>query len=605
MPLSLLKHSVLSGFILALIACGGGGSSSDDGSDSDSNDLINPPIGDNIIPQTDEKPETELEAARFLQRATFGATEESVAELMNMGYSRWIDKQLNMPYVKKIMDKHPVSGVLRNRGLAEIPEFEMGPYQTLYLQDIGKPSSERSLIQLNQIWLYKAINDPDQLKQRIAFALSQIMVASGVEKLQADAGMRYLDLMLKNSNGHFRQLLEDVTLNPLMGNFLDMAGNAKAGTKKNSVADENYAREVLQLFSLGLYELNMDGTRKQNSDGNFIDTYQQSDVEEYARAFTGWSYQSSFRGFFHKGKYADLYTTMKFFPGYHDTGTINLLGGKSIAGEDGSESLRITLDSIAEHQNVAPFISKQLIQKFVKSNPTPAYVERVARAFKRSDGNIGVTVKALLLDSENLRPSSTEEILKVKEPLLGYVQVLRATHAKPRSGKYAGRQEPSLNLRSQFAQAPVQAPSVFNFFKPEYAPASFTHCEGSRTPGTPDCPVAPELEVYDDIQYIRMMNTLQGKILHNNLPYNPKGNAQILRVDLRNLFNINAETRELRRDSLNKGIEIYILGHKMPKALKTQVDRLQASELVNNSTKNIVKETLALVVGSPQFWVQR
>lgn len=606
---SLYKSFMAAGLTVLLTACGGGGGggSSDGGSGGGGSGTggSTTPVGDGIIPENDAKPATELEAARFLQRASFGPNKESVQELMEIGYSAWIDKQLNMPYVTQMNDNHPVSGALKKAGRRGVEAYEMGPYQTEFIRIAGY-RDEGSLINTNRVWLMKAIDGQDQLKQRVAFALSQIMVAS-TNNLQADAGMRYLDLLLKNTNGTYRQLLEDVTLNPLMGDYLDMAGNAKAGTKKNSVADENYAREVLQLFSIGLYELNMDGTRKRDSQNNFIDTYQQEDVEEYARAFTGWSYPSSIRGFFHKGKVADLYNPMRFFPEYHDTGEIRLLGDKTISGNDPDLSLGTTLDSIAEHPNVAPFISKQLIQKLVKSNPTPAYVERVATVFNRSGGNIGVAVKALLLDPENL--NSTEgEIQKVKEPLLGYLQLLRATGARMKGDtQYPGRRESSFPLRSRFAQAPMQAPSVFNFFKPEFAPASFPGCGGSETPGTPECTVAPELEIYSDLSYISMMNAMQNKVLNYNFPYNQRSAAhpQNLHVDLHKLFDKSLEDRERVKESLNKNIEIYVLGHEMPQELKTQIDKLQSSELVTNSTRTIVKETLALIVGSPQFWVQR
>lgn len=597
---------LLSGLMLFLLtACGGGGGNSSNNSDQNEK-TPDAAVGDGIIPANNSKPATELEAARFLQKASFGPDRQSVQELMELGYSRWIDKQLNIPYQTQIMAEHPVSMALKSAGRSPVQSFEMGPYQTQYLKIRGY-RDEGSMLNLNRVWLNKAINDPDQLKQRVAFALSQIMVTS-TNHLQADAGMRYLDLLLKNSNATFRQLLEDVTLNPLMGDYLDMAGNAKAGTRKNSVADENYAREVLQLFSVGLYKLNTDGTRQQSSDGEFIDTYQQADVEEYARAFTGWSYPSSIRGFFHKGKVADLYNSMKFFPQYHDNGNISLLGGKTIAGSDGVESLRITLDSIAEHANVAPFISKQLIQKLVKSNPTPAYVGRVATIFNRSGGHIGITVKALLLDPESLN-GEQQTIHKVKEPLLGYLQLLRATAAKPLSGKYPGRQEISFPLRSRFSQAPLQSPSVFNFFKPEYAPASFVRCEGSKTPGTPDCPVAPELQIYNDLSYISLMNTMQNKVLKYSKPGNRSSGhyRQNLHLNLNQIIDEKSDIIDYAEfiAALNKNIEIYILGHEMPIELNAQINKLQASELVSNNRRTVIRETLALVVGSPQFWMQR
>lgn len=525
----------------------------------------------------------DIAGAAFLQKASFGANRNSLSELKRLGYAQWVDQQLAIPYEEEVFD----AGTEGNREIGEIP---LGPYQKFSRANLDLVESYYPYI-LNAVWLHQVLERDDQLKQRIAFALSEIMVISDVSRVQAHAGFHYLDTLLKYSNGSYRELLEAVTLNPMMGGYLDMAGNAKAGTRPNSVADENYAREVLQLFSLGLYQLNPDGSHVTDENGNSLDTYTQQDVEEYARAFTGWSYKAS-ASYFYPGQYADRYNPMVFFSKYHDSDEIRLLNGVTVSGEDGEASLEIVLDSIASHANVAPFIGKQLIQKFVKSNPSPEYIARVSAAFNASGGNVGQTVKAVLLDSESLNPGESAGIAyKVKEPLLAYIQLLRAFEAKPKQGELVGNGT-NLKWSTVFGQAPLQSPSVFNFFTPQYAPASLP--EGS---------VAPELQIYDQIRYVRMLNLLQWTLLWNSqATADSVSNDNTLLVDFEWLVDKTQTDKQAVQASLNAALEVYVLGQAMSDELRAQIEAFQASDDI--TVENMAEETLALIVSAPQFWIQ-
>ena len=325
----------------------------------------------------------------------------------------------------------------------------------------------------------------DQLRQRVAWALSQILVTSQVSLANRyPFGLAdYYDMLAHHAFGDFRQLIEEVTLHPMMGVYLSMLGNRKPNAELNIRPDENYARELMQLFTIGLVELNADGTPKLDAHNQPIPTYDQAVVEGFAHVFTGWHWACTFGspgncGFSNtRGTVPNQILPMQLFPEEHDTGAKRLLtypnAVKSVipAGQTAEQDLADALDNIFHHPNVGPFISRQLIQRLVTSNPSPAYVARVSAVFDDDGtgqrGNLGAVVRAILLDAEARAPASTADpdASKLKEPVLRLTQLWRAYDGRAANGRYF-----NINPSVDFGQGPLQAPSVFNFYSPFYAP---------------------------------------------------------------------------------------------------------------------------------------
>ncbi len=441
-----------------LVACGGGG-----GSDPAP---VTPPPTQQPPPATISK----ADAYRFLNQATFGATEADAQNVIALGYEAWIDQQLQrpasleLPHVQQVFATYPPGA------------------------DFTKLHEDRV-----DIWLRHALHAPDQLRQRVAFALSQIMVISQSSALVGYPWgcASYYDMLTQNAFGNFRDLMESVTLHPAMGVYLSMLGNQKPDVAHNIRPDENYARELMQLFTIGLVELNLDGSVKTDASGQPIPTYDQDIVQGFAHVYTGWTYSGAPSFATALPTIANQIRPMQAYPEQHATGTKRLLGYPGAvssviaAGQTPEQDLDAALDNIFNHPNVAPFIAKRLIQHLVTSNPSPQYVERVARKFNDDGaskrGNLAAVVKALLLDSEARDAPTTATAGKLKEPLLRLTQLWRAYDASSRSGKYNVQ-----NITGLIGQGPLQAPSVFNFFSPFYAPPGEIANQGL---------VAPEMQV--------------------------------------------------------------------------------------------------------------
>ncbi len=453
-----------SGLLGLLAACGGGGGS---GSSTPPQAVVPPaaPIG-------------KVEAFRFLNQATFGATDAEAARLIGLGdvtnaYSRWIDAEITKP-----------TQLLLPTVVAAYPN----PLPTGF-----NPATLHTFRQ--EQWFANALRGEDQLRQRVAFALSQIMVVSQVGALNnlPFATADFHDMLARNALGNFRTLLEDVTLHPAMGIYLSMLGNRRAAANTNLRPDENYARELAQLFSVGLVQLNLDGSVRNDAAGQPIPTFGQVETEGFARVFTGWNWscpstlptctfnntrvELAYSANFNQVKPMQLYTDQ------HETGTKQLLNYNGVAlpngllpaNQTGAKDLSDALDNIFNHPNIGPFISKQLIQKLVTSNPSRAYVQRVAERFNNDGsgrrGNLEAVVRAVLLDAEARNPPAGAVAGKLKEPLLRLTQFWRAYAATSTSGKLGvARNFTGGSPTAQFGQGQGMSPSVFNFFSPFYAP---------------------------------------------------------------------------------------------------------------------------------------
>lgn len=439
--------------------------------------------------ETDASGPSAKASARFLIQAAFGPdadaandpdmTPENVEEVMALGFAGWIDQQLArpvtclLPFVDWAADEDNIAQFYTDRKEAAWWHRAMG-VTNLYP---GGPSAQ-----------------PDPLRQRMAFALSQIFVISDrLESLgvSPDGMASYYDKLLTNAFGSYRQLLFDVSTHPCMGLYLSHLMNRKADPALNRFPDENYAREIMQLFSIGLWELNQDGTRRLDTNGLPIPTYDNGDITELARVFTGLGYGgTNANGFF--GAPQNLRERMKMWDVEHDCNAKTLLNGFPIparpasnpdTGAAGWADLNDALDSLFWHTNVAPFIGRQLIQRFVTSNPGTGYVARVSAAFNDNGagerGDLGAVIKAVLLDPDARDPAKIHDPAfgKQREPFLRVVNFGRAFNAASQEGIY-----PLDNFYMDHYEEPLKAPSVFNFYLPHYQPPGIVSAAGLAGP---------------------------------------------------------------------------------------------------------------------------
>jgi len=450
-----------------LAACGGGGGG------GSSTSVTAPPTAT-------APPVSKAEAFRFLNQATFGATEPEANRLIALGdsnnaYSRWIDQQIG------------------REATLLLPAVEAA------YPDPIPANFNIAVLNGNRLeqWFSNALRGEDQLRQRVAFALSEIFVVSQVGALLnlPNATADFHDMLARGAFGNFRTLLENVTLHPAMGIYLSMLGNQKAVANTNLRPDENYSREMMQLFSVGLVQLNIDGTVRNDASGQPLPTYNQDIIEGFARVFTGWKWEcpttlptctfATTRPQLAPVAGYNQVRPMRLYPDFHETGTKLVLNYSGVtlpnstipAGQSGAQDLKDALDNVFNHPNVGPFISKQLIQRLVTSNPSPAYVQRVAEKFNNDGagrrGNLEAVVKAILLDAEARNSASGTAAAsagKLKEPLLRLTQFWRAYEATSRSGRLGVAANFSGGVGAVFGQAQGSSPSVFNFFSPFYAP---------------------------------------------------------------------------------------------------------------------------------------
>lgn len=507
-----------------------------------------------------------MEASRFLSQATFGVGYDEIENVVDIGIESWIENQLQLPVKEltpemweiweQIEEAHnnsfdrylagyiqEICYVYENDQTGTIPEpqpltqQEVDDLEQFYYESLFGPSG----LEFNFSWSHHVMTEQDHLRQRMAYALSQIMVISGQSDLgdHAESLTGFYDILQKQAFGNFKDLLFDVTLSPSMGFYLSHLNNPKAIPEQNIHPDENYAREIMQLFSIGLYELNLDGSRKKDSSGNDIPTYNNNDIKELARVFTGlgpgsldptmdidWTDQAYFG--------LDLYAMNKTEPlvmyqEWHDEGSKSALNGLLIpAGMAGLDEIEMVVDYLFNHANVAPFICRQLIQRLIKSNPSPQYIERVARVFENNGsgvrGDLGAVLKAILLDEEARSCDSQLDPYhgKLNEPLL---RVMRLMKSVPHIGykqimdiefnDYSCSGIDTVNVQEEVVlddlrywnngynffdeakQFPLLSPTVFNFYLPDHQPVGEIGQLGL---------VAPEFKIHDSSTAVNYMN---------------------------------------------------------------------------------------------------
>lgn len=467
--------------LLILTACGGGGGNAASHSSSSSSTANSSSSSTNAqIPQPDLSADPELpaplspsynaarDASRFLAQTTFGATPKSITRVISLGKTAWLEEQFNLPQTKHLplLDQRFLS-----LGWVAAPETEDSTDG--YLRDL----------QRSDIWWEVALWSNDQLRQRVAYSLSQILVISNIsDVLYNDTRgiANYQDILATHAFGNYRDLLKAVTLNPMMGEYLSMVRNEKSNTERNIRPDENYARELMQLFSIGLVQLNLDGSVKLDNNENPIPTYDQTTVKELARVFTGWNMATATHWWDWKESGASEILPMKSFDDFHDFGQKILFDNQIIAADNSPEQdIDAALDIIFAHPNIAPFISKQLIQRLVTSNPSPGYVTRVASVFNNNGqgikGDMKTVITALLFDEEAQTGyvTAAETFGKLREPLLKTSHLWRAFKATGTPTQLENSMVTPPRIRfwgssRTFGQRPFGSFSVFNFYRPDY-----------------------------------------------------------------------------------------------------------------------------------------
>lgn len=409
---------------------------------------------------------THYAASRFLEQAAMGPSPVSVAQVKAQGIEGWIDAQMKLP-----------------------PSTIVTP-ASLYEHELNtdKPAQQR-MTDFYKINLYSLlIGGEDQLRIRTSWVLSNFLVVS-TRKIQDYGALEYLNMLQTNSFGQYGDLLKGVTRNAGMGFYLDNSNN------KKSQLNENYGRELMQLFSVGLVQLNLNGTPKRDANGKLLETYSQKDVIEITRALTGWNHaepeiKRSSANFANYGK-----PMVSTWPDQHDTGSKTFLGKTIPAGQDAYKDLDSVVEILVSHPNTAPFVSLRLIQGMTTSDPSPAYLERVATVFKDTKGNLAKVIMAILTDPEaragDMPSKSTSNFGRIKEPLLMHTSAYRGLGCKvaPRADW-----NPT-TVRESNNQKPFNALSVFNFYPPNH------RTQGSNI-------LAPEQKMLNSIEFSDRMNNL-------------------------------------------------------------------------------------------------
>ena len=611
-----LKIAVLLVVSVSLSACGG----SDSGekiinTDSPTSEppvveppVVEPPVVEPPVvepPSTDHPVSNQSNASDFLNRSTFGPTQDSINNLVSkITYENWLNEQ----YITA-----PTFHFPQVRGLAT--------KMCIDEHDDGTPIIDtwEAVYARHQIWWETAMSADDQLRQRVALALSEIFVVSdsdglGLSDFQFGISS-YYDVLVKHAFGNFRDLMEEVTLHPAMGDFLSMTRNQKSNEEGTIRPDENYARELLQLFTIGVHELNLNGTEKLDSNNQAIPTYNQKTIEEFAKVFTGWSYAGEdWNTYFGE---ADHTKPLEAVEEFHDTSAKQLLNGaQSPAGQSAQVDLDFSLDNIFDHPNVGPFISKQLIQRLVTSNPSPEYIERVASKFNDNGngerGDLRMVINTILLDEEALATNKPNTFGKLREPMLRMSHLWRVFKMQTslkvghywESDRSCGQGTypyydfwlalPEFARRT--GQGPLQARSVFNFFNPSFSPTGILNDSGLS---------APEFQIINENTLVATTNLFHFMIqrFRDSEPFTPALD-EYSRLDLGLVTNLAADTNQLL-----DYLDLTLLNKKMSSELRTILaDHLNTPDIYNDGREGQLekaREAILLITTSPEYLIQR
>lgn len=530
----------------------------------------------------------DAKAVRFLTQATFGPTSESIRAVRQAGLAGWLDEQMAIPATVGVPALAELGCFAEQQGVDDCPDDGR----------LEEPHRERM-----ELWWQHVLFGRDELRQRVAFALSEIFVVSERSDVLANFPLLlqdYYDTLARGAFGTYRDLLESVTLHPAMGLYLSMVKNPKPDPDLGIRPDENYAREVMQLFSIGLVLLNPDGSPLLDEDGDAIPTYDQDVIQGMAHAFTGWNFAGVDAP--HLGawiwaepKIGDL----EPWDEHHDQHPKRLVTGvETSGGESAEEDMALVLDLLAGHPNVGPFLGRRLIQRLVTSNPTPAYIARVSAVFDDDGagvrGNLAAVVRAILLDPEARRGhlDLPETFGKVREPLLRLTALWRAFGVE-----LQGERVEFPWIAYVFDQAPMSAPSVFNFFQPDFAPPGPVGDAGL---------VAPEMQITTHT-FVTRVSTFLGYLAHAFFVGTDCEDCEELPL-LDFAFEASLASNA---GALVDHLDARLLGGTMSAEMRTAlVDYLRGIPLTEDDPERPrgttrVREAVNLVVASPEFAVQK
>jgi hypothetical protein len=517
-------------------------------------------------------------AVRFLEQSTFGPNDAQLAAVETGGMESFLTAQFQAPTSDV---NYPIPPPGMNDVHLLFPVF---------FQNALDPQASS-----------------DQLRQRVMFALNQIWVVSNNKVGQPEFYVPYLRVLTGDAFGNYRKLMEDVTLNPAMGIYLDMVNNAKPDLANGIHANENYAREFMQLFTIGPNLLNPDGT-PQIQNGAFVPTYAQADIQALARAFTGWTYApvapaascAQYPNYDRNGG-----SPMVPCDAYHDILAKTILGTTLPAGQSTQQDLTLALDTIFAHPNLPPFVGRRMIQHFVTSNPSPAYVTRVANAFAggkftsptsgmsfgdSTRGNMQALIAAVLLDPEARRgdDSTTENPLDghLREPVLYVTNVLRAFHGTTDANNFLVYV--ALDMGGEFL---FNSGSVFNFFSPLYEiPAA-----DFNTP--PVSPLSgPEFQIFTSASSLSRVNDIEGAIFNSSV------DGSSTHIDLSAYAVIAGNDNDLGTmvDAMNLQLLHGTMSAPMRTAILTAVSAVPSSDPLDRA-----RTAAHLIVSSSQYQIQR
>lgn len=451
------------------------------------------------------------QASRFLAQATLGANWEEIQRVTGMGYAAWLEEQFERPI----------------------------GYHQPYLDQRTQLGLEVDAEHRRWSWWQQVMQGPDPLRQRIALALSEHFVVSDNLGQVGDnpRGLaNYYDTLLAHAFGNYRDLLLDVTLHPIMGIYLSHLKNEKSDPAQGRFPDENYAREIMQLFSIGLFRLQPDGTFVLSGAGQPIPTYDNDDITEFAKIFTGLSFAGADHDF-HQGQ--ELWTApMRMYPAFHEPGPKHLLRGRYVpAGQAAMQDIEDAIDNLFEHPNVGPFVARRLIQRLVSSNPSPDYIRRVSTAFADNGsgvrGDMQAVISAILLDPEARSWPDNGEIHRgmLRESFLRRVHLARAFDAANLAFSYPISDG---GAPVAFSQRPLSSPTVFNFFLPDHQPMGPIAEAGL---------VAPEFQIITAVTAITSANSLRQQVDH--VMNNDSDDTFEVRLDLTDEIALAPDVRSL------------------------------------------------------------
>jgi uncharacterized protein (DUF1800 family) len=524
-------------------------------------------------------------AARLLMQGTFGATLGQINAAAAQSYDQWFAAQQALSVTREL------------------------PMVAAWDSDRQMP------------WWTVAVTSKDQLRQRVTFALSEIIVVSMINvglDFQGQSLANFYDQLAANSLGNYRTVLDLVSHSPVMGQYLTFFRNQAPNAGTGVHADENYARELMQLFTVGLWQLNADGTRQLDGNGNPIPTYTQANVTALARVFTGWASapqngQTGNSAWLYSN---DLMDPMACYPSYHDTTSKTIINGTAIgAGGTCQSDMEEALDTLFNHPNVGPFIGKQLIERLVTSNPSPAYVARVSAVFANNGngvrGDLSAVVKAILTDPEAVNAGSASTAGKLREPVLRLTNLWRAFSSIDASNMIQA--QIVLNAPTDFVEASLLSPTVFNFFRPDYQRSGPLMTAGLEV---------PEFQITNEFTLVQSVNDIE------QLAYNFVDSAGHVcagwdgYVTTTNSSTVFLHTAELEGDAANptalvNDLNLMLMAGQMPSAMQsalvTYVGQIPLAPMAcfgsgtSGGTGPAVRviETAELIINSPQYAIQR